>query len=347
MIKSVVSIVCIFPLLLFSQQLSNISIKGLKKTRESYVRQFLTIEVGDQINSEAIERDRRMLTNLEMFSHVHAEVVPVDSLHAEVLFQCNELYTLLPIFSFGGIEENFWVQAGLSEVNLAGRGHKLTAYYQYYDRSSAAIHLTLDRLAQSQWGANFNFVKWSTLEPLFFDGVEVAYEYDNWTGGATITRNFQYRDKLEFGGAFFTEDFTKVGEGVAAAPAQVKKRKVLGKLLHTIDRVDYFYFYQDGLKNFFNLQTVRSLDGDPAFYIAFNDLHYYKRFRSKGNLAIRYRMGLSSNEASPFAPFVLDSYLNIRGVGNRVDRGTGAIILNAEYRHTLFERQKVAVQGVL
>ena len=58
-------------------------------------------------------------------------------------------------------------------------------------------------------------------------------------------------------------------------------------------------------------------------------------------------MGLSSNHESPFAPFVLDSYLNIRGIGNRVDRGTGALILNMEYRHSLLEKERIAIQGVV
>ncbi len=60
-----------------------------------------------------------------------------------------------------------------------------------------------------------------------------------------------------------------------------------------------------------------------------------------------HNRGLSSNQESPFAPFVLDSYLNIRGVGNRVDRGTGAIILNAEYRYSLLEKDRIAIQGIL
>jgi outer membrane protein insertion porin family len=65
-----------------------------------------------------------------------------------------------------------------------------------------------------------------------------------------------------------------------------------------------------------------------------------------GNLATRLRLGLSTNEDTPFAPFVLDSYLNIRGVGNRVDRGTGSIVTNLEYRHTIFDDRMFAAQAV-
>lgn len=331
----------------FGQQIKSISFEGLERTKESYVRQFLTIEVGDDLDSAQLETDRIRLTNLEIFGHVHAKTEPTQEGY-NVIFWCDEFFTLLPIFSFGGIEENFWVQVGASEVNLGGRGNKLTTYYQHYDRNSFATHLTLERIKQSNWGANINLIKWATLEPLYFGENALDYEYDNWTIGATVIRYFNFRNKLEFGGAFFTEDYSKVTEGTfAGAPELVSKQKALGKILLTNDYVNYYFFYQNGWKNQLNLQTVRSFNGDSPFYIFFNDLSYSHRITKKGNFASRFRVGLSSNDESPFAPFVLDSYLNIRGVGNRVDRGTGAIILNVEYRHTLFEKEKVAIQGVL
>lgn len=330
-----------------AQKVESIRFEGLRKTEESYLMQFLSIKAGEELDSTNLEIDRVRLTNLEMFGHVHAKTEKVAGGY-DVIFWCDELFTLLPISSFGGIEENFWIQVGASEVNLGGRGNKLTTYYQYYDRSSFATHLSLERIQHSQWGANFNFIKWSTLEPLYFGENEVEYEYDNWTVGATAVRYLSYRSKLEFGGAFFTEDYKKFTEGnFEGAPEQVNKQKILGKILLTNDYINYFFFYQNGWKNQLNLQTVQSLNNDNPFFILFNDFTFLQRIRGKGNFASRFRFGLSSNHNSPFAPFVLDSYLNIRGVGNRVDRGTGAIILNLEYRHTLLENEKGAIQGVI
>jgi hypothetical protein len=37
--------------------------------------------------------------------------------------------------------------------------------------------------------------------------------------------------------------------------------------------------------------------------------------------------------------------LNIRGVGNTIDRGTGVIVLNSEYRHTLLEKGWFVLQA--
>jgi hypothetical protein len=37
--------------------------------------------------------------------------------------------------------------------------------------------------------------------------------------------------------------------------------------------------------------------------------------------------------------------LNIRGVGNIIDRGTAAIVLNTEYRYTLYEKGWFSLKG--
>jgi hypothetical protein len=56
-------------------------------------------------------------------------------------------------------------------------------------------------------------------------------------------------------------------------------------------------------------------------------------------------LGLASNVDTPFAPFTVDNNLNIRGVGNRIDRGTGAIVFNTEYRHTLIDENWFVLQS--
>ena len=50
---------------------------------------------------------------------------------------------------------------------------------------------------------------------------------------------------------------------------------------------------------------------------------------------------------TPFAPFSVDNNLNIRGVGNTIDRGTAAVVLNTEYRHTLINKDWFVLQSNL
>jgi outer membrane protein insertion porin family len=325
--------------------ISSISFEGNKTTKASYLLYFIKSEVGGMLDSTLLETDRQQLANLEVLSDAQYKVKKGADGY-EITFQCQELFTLLPILNFGRIDENFWILAGATHVNLLGKGHKVYAYYQHYDRSSYAFNISLDRLKGSPWGVNLNLVKWGTLEPLYFDGKQVDYNYNNHTYGVEGVYRFDFFNKVLLGASYFNEYYKAVSPLVEGAPARANKDKILIKSLYECNRVNHFFFYQSGFSNTLNFQTVFSLDGDPTFHIAFNDFKYFERIGKKGNLATRVRVGLSSNQASPFAPFVLDSYLNIRGVGNRVDRGTGVIVGNVEYRHSFIDRNKIAVQGV-
>ena len=78
------------------------------------------------------------------------------------------------------------------------------------------------------------------------------------------------------------------------------------------------------------------------------DARYFKRLGQNQNLnlAIRCRAGISDNNDSPFSPFVLDSRENIRGSGNRIDRGTGVLVCNTELRYAFFDQKQLASQAV-
>ena len=82
----------------------------------------------------------------------------------------------------------------------------------------------------------------------------------------------------------------------------------------------------------------------------FNTLQFqgrkFARFGDKGNVAMRLRLAISTNNETPFAPFVVDSHVNLRGVGNRIDRGTGQVVFNVEYRQTVGDWKRWAAQLV-
>ncbi len=327
-------------------RISDVRFDGLEKTRQTHLYQFVRSLPGTIFDSAAVEADRQRLANLSMFANVETTIL-ADGPDVLVVHNCQEIHTLLPIFNFGGVRDNFWFQVGASEANLAGRGHQLSAFYQYYDRSSVSIHLLLDRIQKSKWGLILNLVRWSTVEPLFFPTGTGSYEYVNNNFGIGGLYHFNYRTRLELSTAFFTEDYNRIDNNfIAEAPQQANTSKQLMKTILTTDRLNYHFYYLSDWRNQLNIEAVYSYDGDPDFYIIFDELKYFWRSGPRGNIASRLRIGISSNDVGAFAPFVLDSYLNIRGVGNRVDRGTAMIILNQEYRHTIYDRGQVAIQGV-
>lgn len=330
----------------------DIQFANLKRTKPSYLNVFLETKVADPLDSSILAEDLRRLINLEFIQHAEYAVKIKDNHTAEVTFIVQEFFTLLPILSFGSIEENHWFQIGLSEVNLWGKGHKFTGFYQFYDRHSYVLDYLLPRINGSDWGFNLNFTKWSTIEPLYFDEGAVDYNYDNFSYGVNAIYHFNYTDNLLFGGSYFTETYDKRGSvEIAGAPALAKLRKSLFKIILTMDRMNHHFYFQNGWFFRLNTEAVYDLDQDHDFYIAFSDIIWKNWVYGKNgiiaNHAHRLRVGLSSNDNTPFAPFVLDSYVNIRGVGNRVDRGTGVVVWNSEYRHTLLDLNKVGIQGVL
>ncbi|MFY0606270.1 MAG: hypothetical protein JXR10_06115 [Cyclobacteriaceae bacterium] len=325
--------------------ISKVSFEGLRRTNPEYLQSFLTLDQGQTLDWDLLEMNRQRLANLEILSDVQVKTDTLPT-SVHVTYECKELFSHLPIASFGGIKENFWLQLGATDVNVFGRGYKAYLAYQYYDRHSVSAHLNFDWIKGSNWGLNLNFVKWGTLEPLYFSDGVVSYNYDNYTYGVDGVYHFGFRDKILFGASYFTEEYEAASELVAGAPAYKLTRKTLFKLMLDNDYTNWFYYFREGFAHQLHLQSVYSLDGYPDFYIAFNDLKYYERVGKKGNFASRLRMGIATNQDSPFAPFVLDSYLNIRGVGNRVDRGSGSVVLNLEYRHSFIDRDKLAIQGV-
>ena len=80
--------------------------------------------------------------------------------------------------------------------------------------------------------------------------------------------------------------------------------------------------------------------GDEHLFFAFeNETTYFKRVYSKGNWAKRLKLGISRNINTPFPAFVINNNLNVRGIGNRVQRGSALLSLSTEYRHSILERR--------
>ena len=110
--------------------------------------------------------------------------------------------------------------------------------------------------------------------------------------------------------------------------------------------MNYHFFYLKGFCWTATLQNVHNTLDKTWFHSLQLQGKYFSRIGKKGNLATRLQLGIATNNDSPFAPFVVDSQVNLRGVGNRIDRGTAQIIFNAEYRHTYKENKRWAIQTV-
>lgn len=349
-----IGLTCIFILFLFfgghAQELRvvDLKIQGNKKTKASFVRKVSRIKTGSVLDTAVIEQDIARLKRLPSIAHAYYQVFESGENLYNVFYNIQENFTIIPQASiFTANNGEFAYRVGLYEYNLLGQNVAFGGFYQRDIFNSYGINLRIPYLLNNKIGIAINHQDLTTQEPVFLDNATAQYEYNNISYEVLGLYEFNFNNRIELGFNYFTEDYTYISGATAPdIPLQLTVKKLLYKLIYEYDGIRYDYQYQEGFKSTFNFQYVTSRDEIlPEFLIGWNDFQYFMRVGEKGNWANRLRLGLSSNDESPFAPFSVDNNLNIRGVGNTIDRGTGVIVLNTEYRQTLYEKNWFVLQG--
>lgn len=323
-----------------------IHFEGLEKTKENFLRDLISIEHESTLDSFAILRQLQILKNQTGISNATFSI----ERDGDVVYQIEERRTLLPIVKFGGIRDNIWFALGAEDNNFLGRGTNAAAFYQNNNgRHTGKLYFRNPRISNSQWGFSTTLNKWTSDEPVFFSTVSVDYRYDNYGAEFTFLRNFGLRNRLEIGANLFQERYTKLDtpEGeVLPGPDNFELNKLLSSIIFQQDYVNYHFFYLEGYEHVLNYQNVHSFNEDNPFNSIIYQGRLFLRPKEELNFAVRLKLALATNNDSPFAPFVVDSHVNIRGVGNRIDRGTAQAILNIEARRTYYHEENLAIQGV-
>ncbi|WP_299529555.1 POTRA domain-containing protein [Ulvibacterium sp.] len=343
--------ICFFLLGLhaFSQTtIVNIEIQGTKKTKPVFLKKLLQVQEGQELDSVVIEKDIQRLKRLPSISHADFEVIMGNSSQCDLRFTIEENFTLIPFANFySTVNDELAFRLGLQEFNLLGRNITLGVFYQRDVFNSYGVNLRAPNLFGKRTGVSLTYQDFTTREPVFLSEGTADYRYNNRSFEALLLHEFNFKNRIEVGMNFFTEDYSYItGATSPNVPQDLVVDKYLYKLIYNFDALRYYYQYISGFRSILNFQYVRSQDQRlPGFWIGFNDFMFFKRVGKKGNWANRLRLGISDNVETPFAPFALDNNLNIRGVGILIDRGTGAIVLNTEFRQTLVEKDWFVLQG--
>ncbi len=332
-----------------AQTVREVRIKGCKKTKTSHLERFLRVHAGEELDSISMEQDKQVLRNLDLFSTI--ESVVRDTTDGYVLeYHLKERTTLIPIGNVGAADGTIIAQLGIIDYNFMGNGSVASAYYRYYDRHTFHAYIKTPFIKKTPWGYSVNLLKQSTLEPVRFAGQNIRYLYDLYSAELLLKYTFKFNNFLEFGINPLYEKYapeTPSTDIVLPRIVSVNTPKFMAKVAHTFNRVNFFNEYRDGFSNFvrFELSTAPEVD-DNTFWKFQNSTAYYKRIRKRGNLAMRLNIGIADNDYTPFPSFVLDNYVNVRGAGDRVLRGSHELSINAEYRHMILERKIGALQLV-
>lgn len=331
----------------WSQTISEIKIEGNKKTKTSFIRKITKVEEGKQLDTLLIYEDITRLKRLPGIAHAFY-TLKKDNETCIVTYTIEENFTILPSANiYTTLDDEFAYRFGLYEFNGLGRNIVFGGFYQRDIYNSFAINFRAPYLFSNKAGIALNFQDFTTLEPVFLENGTADYKYNNLSYEVLGLYEFDFNHRIELGFNYFIEDYEyKSGATNPNVPQTLRVDKSLIKFIYEYNNVEFFYYFVEGFKSILNFQAVQSNNQNlPPFLIGFNDFIYYKRIGEKGNWATRIRLGLATNNETPFAPFAVDNNLNIRGVGNLIDRGTGAIVLNTEYRHTLFEKNWFVLQG--
>ena len=341
------------PQAVFAQEvIEQISFQGLKKTRVSYVERFLRTEPGMPYDEERVANDEQSLRNLQLFASVSSRLEQRDG-KTTLVFHLDERLTRLPITNFGGITDNFWFQIGVNDFNWLGRGGYFGGYYQYYDRHSLKLFSLMPYLFSDKLGLSYIVGRQATLEPAYIGGSTLDFDVDRWEIMSMLRielkRDLETQNlwALDLGGGYLNEVYRRPENSNLNFPERTQFDKYFVKATAIHQKLNYFHHHIDGNAQQSTLEYVRTIGNDYGFWKWLNELRFFWHIGENANPALRIIAGISSNDDTPFVPFVLDSYLNVRGSGNRVARGTSELTFNMEHRHTLIERDMWALEGVV
>ena len=333
-----------------NEKIYDIKINGTKKTKPSFIKRVLNSKAGAPLDSIKLKNDIANLKRLPAISHAYFQVFHSHENLYNVYINIEENFTIIPFANvYTTNDGEFAYRVGASEFNFLGRSIAIGGFFQRDIYNSYAFNFRAPFLFNNKLGLAFNYKNLTTLEPVFIENApeDSDYKYNNVSYELLGLYQFNLKHRLELGLNLFTEDYQyKTGATSPDVPQEIIVDKSLIKFIYEYNALDYYFESVSGFRSLFNFQYVTANGQDlPDFSIWWNDFFYYKRFGINGNWANRLRIGFATNDDSPFAPFSVDNNLNVRGVGNIIDRGTGVVVLNTEYRHVLYRKKNILLQG--
>jgi len=341
---------------LFAQEqtISELQFSGLKKTKESFLRRLLKVKPNSTYDSLLVIKDIERLKRLPGIANASYELTGEGDAKS-LTYKIEENFTIIPGLRIATANDgSFAYRLSVFEFNLFGNNQLLGAFYEKNVFNSYGAFWEHPFLFSDKVGLGFNYQNTTTQQPVFFQEGDKNYRFNAELFEGKFLFSFDFNNEAEAGVIYTKESYLFEEEDpLPNRPLSLQANKLIYKLGYRYVDLDIDYQYLDGFSSEFTGQYIDFQNGDEtgtefldSFLSLRNDFTYYKKINKRGNWANRLRLAAAfGNEDSPFAPFTLDNQLNIRGVGNTVDRGTAAIVLNTEYRHTFYEKGWFVVQG--
>lgn len=332
--------------------ITTIEIEGNKRTRTKFLKRLAFVKEGSKLDTTRLASDVRRFRLLPSVATASYNLQQLNDNQLKVTYTVVENFAIIPGLNVSqDVNEDFAYRTSLFDFNFLGQNQIIGGFYSRNVFDSYGFFWEAPNLITRKWGVGINYQNNVLQEPVFFDdGRDVNYKFNSKAFEFRVFYEHNFNNRFELGVNFANEDYSLLnGQLPPNIPDQlgVNRISIVGE--YEYNNITNEYQYVDGFRSIFTYGFTVDSKGDndllKNFFIGRNDFEYFKRIGGRGNWANRVRLGYATNNATPFAPFALDNQLNIRGVGNVVDRGTASLVLNTEYRHTLFEKGWFAFQG--
>ncbi|WP_194852530.1 POTRA domain-containing protein [Nonlabens antarcticus] len=332
-----------------SGRIDRIEFEGLNRTKETFLRRIMKVQPKHLADSVMIANDLERLNRLPGIANAKVTRTTLENGDLILKYEIDENFTIIPGLRIStAANGDFAFRISLFEFNALGANHLIGGYYQNEVFSSYGAYIESRYLFSNKLGLGVNYQSNNTFEPIYFNNKEETnYRYQTNSFETYFLKEFDFHNRAELGIAFSSDDYT-FQDGLAATeiPAMLQANRVNLRSQYEYINLKINYQYVSGWRNQTDVRLITGGDGLLGDNLVFNnDLEYLTRIGTKGNWASRLRLGYSTNNDTPFAPFVVDNQVNIRGGGNIVARGTATATLNTEYRHTLFEKGWFVLQS--
>ena len=340
------------PVISQNYQVAEVEIYGNKRTRTSFLKRLAFVKKGSELDSNYLASDVRRFRLLPSVASASYKVDLLSKGNYRVVYTIVENFAIIPGLNVSqDVNDGIAYRTSLFDFNLLGQNQIVGGFYSRNVFNSYGVFWEAPNLLTRKLGIGLNYQNNILQEPVFFeDKREANYKYDSRAFEFRIFYEHNFNNRFELGLNIANEDYLFLnGEVPQEIPQElgVDRISVVGE--YEYNNITNEYQYVDGFRSIFTYRFTLNSEGDNDllrnFFIGRNDFEYFKRIGKNGNWANRLRLGFATNDSSPFAPFALDNQLNIRGVGNIVDRGTASAVLNTEYRYTFIQKGWFAVQG--
>ena len=335
-----------------NQIITEVQIEGNKRTRTRFLKRLAFVKEGSILDTARIASDERRFRLLPSVASASSRFEKLEDGNYKVTYTVVENFAIIPGLNVSqDVNDDLAYRLSLFDFNLFGQNQIIGGFYSRNVFDSYGFFWEAPNLITRKWGVGLNFQNNVLQEPIFLDdGRDVNYKFDSKAFEFRVFYEHNFNNRFELGINIADENYSFLnGNRPSSIPEQLElnRMSVVGE--YEYNNIVNEFQYIEGFRSIFTFNFTAVSDGDTDFlknaFIGRNDFEYFKRVGKGGNWANRLRLGYATNTTSPFAPFALDNQLNIRGVGNVVDRGTASVVLNTEYRQTLYEKGWFALQS--